>query len=95
MLEEWENRVSKKQAVTGTRLHRELRAEGQAVGITTVREIFAEYKREKAEVFIPLVHRAGEEAQVDFFEVLVDVGGQRRKVWKFLMRLMYSGRDFT
>jgi hypothetical protein len=32
---------------------------------------------------------------VDFFEVTVDVGGQRQTAWKFLMRLMYSGRDFV
>ena len=37
----------------------------------------------------------GNEAQVDFFEVTVEVGGERRKAWKFLMRLMYSGRDFV
>jgi len=30
-----------------------------------------------------------------FFEVLVDVDGIRRKAWLFLMRLMYSGRDFA
>jgi hypothetical protein len=47
------------------------------------------------EVYIPLVHRAGDEAQVDFFEVTVDVGGERRKAWKFVMRLMFSGRDFA
>jgi len=41
------------------------------------------------------VHRPGEEAQVDFFEVTVEEGGQRRKAWKFVMRLMYSGRDFV
>ena len=29
------------------------------------------------------------------FEVLVDVDGTRRKAWLFLMRLMYSGRDFA
>src|SRR6185295_15590004 len=34
-------------------------------------------------------------AEVDFFEVLVDLDGARRKAWLFLMRLMYSGRDFA
>ena len=42
-----------------------------------------------------LVHRPGDEAQVDFFEVTVDEAGTRRKAWQFLMRLMYSGRDFA
>jgi hypothetical protein len=41
------------------------------------------------------VYRAGELAEVDFFEVTVDVGGERQKAWKFLMRLMASGKDFA
>jgi hypothetical protein len=47
-----------------------------------------EIERREAEVFVPLVHRPGDEAQVDFFEVTVDVAGLRRKAWKFLVRLM-------
>jgi transposase len=42
-----------------------------------------------------LTYRPGDLAEVDFFEVLVDVDGVRRKAWLFLMRLMYSGRDFA
>jgi transposase len=41
-----------------------------------------------------LVHRPGEEAQVDFFAVTVGLNGERRQAWKFLVRLMHSGRDF-
>lgn len=41
------------------------------------------------------MHRPGEEAQVDFFEVSVEEDEQVRKAWKFVMRLMYSGRDFV
>ena len=44
---------------------------------------------------MPLTYRPGDLAEVDFFEVLVDVDGTRRKAWLFLMRLMYSGRDFA
>ena len=44
---------------------------------------------------MPLTYRPGDLAEVDFFEVLVDVNGTRRKAWLFLMRLMYSGRDFA
>jgi len=46
-------------------------------------------------VYIPLVYHRGDVAQVDFFEVTVDEDGTRCKAWKFLMRLMYSGRDFA
>src|SRR6516164_8535834 len=44
---------------------------------------------------VPLTYRPGDLAEVDFFEVLVDVEGTRRKAWFFLVRLMYSGRDFA
>jgi transposase len=83
-----------KQRLTATRLHRLLRAEGFAVGVTVVKEAVAEWKRQQREPLIPLTYRPGELAQVDFFEVVVDVAGTRRKAWLFLLRLMYSGRDF-
>ena len=94
ILLEWEGDTTQKQRVTGDRLYQELLARGCQVGITTVREIFREGRRQKAEVFIPLVHRPGDEAQVDFFEVTVNEAGVRRKAWMFVMRLMYSKRDF-
>jgi transposase len=84
-----------KQRLTATRLHALLVAEGHAVGVTAVKEAVAEWKRQRREVFVPLTYRPGDLAEVDFFEVLVDVDGRRRKAWLFLMRLMYSGRDFA
>ena len=94
LLAEWRPRTTAKQRITGSRLHRQLVEEGFQVGVTTVRICLRELRRRTAEVFVPLVHRPGE-GQVDFFEVTVDVGGERRKVWKFVLRLMYSGRDFV
>jgi transposase len=84
-----------KQRLTATRLHAMLRAEGFDVGVTLVKEAVAEWKRRRREVFVPLVYAPGDLAEVDFFEVLVDVGGARRKAWMFVMRLMHSGRDFA
>jgi len=95
LLGEWANRTTRKQRVTGTLLHRWLVEEGYAVGKTTVYECLRERRRQTAEVFIPLVHRAGDEAQVDFFEVTVDVAQERRVGWMFVMRLMDSGYDFA
>ncbi|MFH0908006.1 MAG: IS21 family transposase, partial [bacterium] len=91
---EWAPRLEGKHRLTSSRMHRQLREEGFVIGERTVREYLAEKRRQTAEVYIPLVHRPGDEAQVDFFEVTVDEAGLRRKAWKFLMRLMYSGRDF-
>lgn len=84
-----------KQQLTATRLHELLVSEGQRVGVTLVKAAVAEQKRQRREVFVPLTYRPGELAEVDFFEVLVDLDGTRRKAWLFLMRLMYSGRDFA
>jgi transposase len=94
LMEEWKPRLGGKHRLTSPRMHRQLIEEGFCVGERTVRQFLAEKRRLAAEVYIPLVHRPGDEAQVDFFEVTVDEGGLRRKVWKFLMRLMYSCRDF-
>jgi transposase len=95
LVREWNERTTRKQRITGTRLHQQLVEEGYAVGVTLVRSYLREWRRRRAEVYVPLVHRAGDEAQVDFFEVTVEEDGERRKAWQFLMRLMYSGRDFV
>lgn len=95
IIEEWEKREAKKQRITGSRIHRQLIEEGFQVGVTTVRDYLRERKRQKAEVFIPLTWLPGDAAQVDFFEITVEEGGQRRKAWKFVLRLMNSKRDFA
>jgi transposase len=84
-----------KQQLTATRLHELLIGEGHRVGASLVKAAVVEWKRQRREVFVPLTYRPGDLAEVDFFEVLVDVDGTRRKAWLFLMRLMYSGRDFA
>jgi transposase len=94
LVAEWEPRTTAKQGITAMRLHRQLRAEGYRVGRTLVGDYWRERRRQRAEVYVPLINRPGE-AQIDFFEVVVEVGGERRKAWEFLMRLMYSGREFA
>ena len=94
LVAEWEPRTTAKQRITAMRLHRQLRAEGYRVGRTLVGDYWRERRRQRAEVYVPLINRPGE-AQIDFFEVVVEVGGERRKAWEFLMRLMYSGREFA
>jgi transposase len=84
-----------KQRLTARQLWRLLRAEGVTVGETTVKTYVREWKRRRAEVYVPLVYRPGDLAEVDFFEVLVDVAGKRVKAWMFLLRCMASSRDFV
>lgn len=95
LLEESPRWTGGKQRLTATQLHRMVVAEGHRVGATLVKEYVAEWKRQRQEVFVPLVYRPGDLGEVDFFEVLVDVAGRRRKAWMFVMRLMHSGRDFA
>jgi hypothetical protein len=72
-----------------------LREEGLEVGETLVKDYVREWKRQRREVFVPLVYAPGDLAQVDFFEVLVDIARARVKAWMFVMRLMHSGKDFA
>ena len=95
LVEEWRGRTTPKQRITGMRIHQQLIEEGFAVGMTTVYWYLRERRLAEAEVFIPLSYHPGEVAQVDFFEVTVEVGGQQQKAWKFLMRLMCPEADFV
>jgi transposase len=95
LLAEWSGRTTPKQRLTAARLHRQLSSEGFSISERSVRRYLRQQKLQSAEVFIPLSYHAGELAEVDFFEVVVEESGTQRKAWKFLMRLMYSGADFV
>ena len=95
ILQEWSARTTGKQRITGTLVHTQLLREGYRVGSTTVRAYLAERRRQRQEVYLPLIWRPGEAAQVDFFDVTVEVAGERRKAWLFVVHLMYSRRDFA
>lgn len=84
-----------KQRLTATQLHRLLVGEGHAVGATLVKAYVAEWKRQRREVFVPLDYPPGDVGEVDFFEVDADVAGVRQKAFLFVVRVMYSGRDFA
>jgi transposase len=84
-----------KQRLTATRLWELLCEDGYEVSGRTVRRLVASFRNAEREVTVPLVYQPGELAQVDFFEVWVELAGVRQKAWLFLMRLMHSGRDFA
>jgi len=95
ILEDSKHWTAGKQRLTAARLYTLLRSEGHDVGYTVVKDIVREWKRQRKEVFVPLVYKPGDLAEVDFFDVIVDVAGERRKAHMFVMRLMHSGRDFA
>src|SRR5579875_1693849 len=59
---EWEPRTTAKQRIAVMLIHRQLRAEDYQVGKTLVCDYWRERRRRRAEIYIPLIHRAGEEA---------------------------------
>lgn len=66
-------RTRGKQRLTVKRLHGLLRERDVDVGYTLVKHLMRERRRRAAEVFVPLHFEPGDVAEVDFFEVVVDV----------------------
>ena len=82
--------VPRKQRHSAKRIWDRLREEHDFDGgYTVVKEVVAELKMLKQEVFVPLSHRPGE-AQVDFGHALVNEDGVLSKKPFFVMSLPYS-----
>ncbi len=68
------------------------------VAESTVRHYVCRRKRElglaERETFVPQTYDWGGEAQVDWYEAVADIAGERRPVWIFSMRSMASGGAF-
>ena len=87
--------VPRKQRHTAKRIFERLRDErGYKGGYTAVKDLVAEFKAVKREVFVPLIHRPGE-AQVDFGHALVKVAGVLKKRPFFVMSLPHSDAFFV
>jgi transposase len=91
---EADKQMPKKQRHTAKRIWQRLREEGFDGGYTIVKDAVREIKKKDREVFVPLCHRPGE-AQVDFGEAAVNLGGVFRKVAFFAMALPYSDAFFV
>ena len=83
-----------KQRHTAKRIWQVLQKEGFAGGYTIVKDAVRELRRTSQEVFVPLKHPPGE-AQVDFGQAVVKMGGVLRKVVFFVMALPYSDCFFV
>ena len=91
---EADKRVHKKQRHTGKRIFDRLRDEhGYTGGITVVRDEIRRWKRQTAEVFMPLSHPPGE-AQFDFGEAKAIYRGREIEVMFCVMSLPYSDAFF-
>jgi transposase len=89
----------RKQRHTARRIYRRLVDEhGADVAESTVRQYVRARRRAMGfavgEVFVPQVHAPGVEAEVDWGEALVVLGGVSVKVHLFVMRASFSGAAF-
>jgi transposase len=95
---ETDKKAPRKQQHTGRRIYERLVSEHQFEGAEpTVRKYLGDYRKRmglNTKVFIPQVHLAGEEAEVDWYEAMVDFPQGRQKVQVFQMRACHSGREF-
>ena len=89
-----DRQAPKKQKHTARRIFERLRDEhGYLGGETVVKDAVRAWKQSHREVFLPLSHPPGE-AQVDFGEATIKLGGSETKVALFVMTLPYSGAIF-
>ena len=87
--------VAKKQRHTVKRIFERLRDEcGFDGGYTTVKDYVREHRRLSREMFVPLSHTPGQ-AQCDFSEVLVIIGGVRPMAYYFILELPHSDGCFV
>ena len=96
---EADREAPRKQRHTAKRIHRRLVDEhGADVAEVTVRQYVPRRKRELGwplgEVFVPQVHAPGREAEVDWGQAEVVLGGVATRVHLFVMRASFSGVAF-
>lgn len=110
LLDEWKPTIDawleadrsapRKQRHTARRVWERLRDEHDVmVGESTVRRYVTDVRRRQevplAEVMVPQHHVLGDEGEVDFGTITVELAGLLVEVQLFLMRLSASGRTFT
>jgi len=87
--------VHRKQRHTAKRIFDRLKAEhGYTGGYTAIKDAVAELERRTREMFVPLVHPPGD-AQVDFGEARVVIGGVEQKCHFLAMDLPHSDAPFV
>lgn len=91
------DQLPRKQQYTAHRIYAILKAEGYQGAESRIRQFVGEWKRlhEAPPVFLPLDYDPGKDAQCDWGEATAIIGGVKRTVQYFVMRLCYSRRTFV
>lgn len=86
----------RKQRHTAKKIYERLKTKHNFEGSDrTVRAMVQKLKQKPSPKFIPLEFDAGQDAQVDFSDVIVTINGQKKKAHIFSMVLSYSGVCFA
>jgi len=79
----------RKQRYTARRIYRLIRDEGFQGGESTVRHYVGQRRRamRRPAAYLPLEFDPGQDAQMDWYEAIVEMAGERQTVQLFVMRL--------
>ena len=97
---EADRHAPRKQRHTSHRIYERIRMEfsKHPIGESTVRRYVGRRKREmgfiRQETFVPQSYAWGQEAQIDWYEAVAELDGERQKLQVFCMRSMGSGGAF-
>ena len=97
---EADRKAPRKQRHTSHRIYERIRVEfpEHAVGESTVRRYVGQRKRAmgfiRQETFVPQSYAWGQEAQIDWYEAVAELDGERQKLQVFCTRSMGSGGAF-
>lgn len=86
-----------KQRYTSRKIYQAILAQGYVGAESTVRHYVSEEgkKRRRPQIYLPLSFDPGMDAQADWGEAWVEMGGERMEVNLFVMRLCYSRKLFV
>ncbi len=96
LIEESEH-LPRKQRYTGRKIYQLLQAEGYQGSEGSVHHYVSQQRkaRKHHQAYLPLEFEPGQDAQVDWGEVIVEIGGKRQSVQVFVMRLNHSKARFV
>jgi transposase len=96
LIEESEQ-LPRKQRYTGHKIYQLLQAEGYQGSEGSVQHYVSQQRkaRKRHKAYLPLEFEPGQDAQVDWGEVIAEIGGERQSVQVFVMRLNHSKARFV
>jgi transposase len=89
--------LPRKQRYTGHKIYQLLQAEGYPGSESNLQRYVSQQRKagKKRQAYLPLEFDPGQDAQVDWGEVVAEIGGERRSVQIFVMRLNHSKVRFV